>query len=189
MSAAETALTVGTWLFLHAVGLWVVSTVRVSEWATEPAGSAWTRRLGVLALVVTATATGAFSVHPPLGVYLLVAAGALAYAAGTLAAAGAARTALAAVAPDGSFGGRVRAFWFAAAAYYRWTRVGFGVALVAFLLAALVAALSVDAFVSAAGALALGGVLACVGSLAAVGVFAPSTRNEAVAEAVHRARS
>ena len=184
MNTVLTTLTVASWVVLLATGYWTVSTARVWKRARRPADSAWMRRLGVLASVVGAAATGAFFVHPPLGVYLLAAAGVLAYAVGTLAAAGAMGTAIAATDPTDGVGRRLRTFWCAASVYYRGTRLWFGAAMVAFLLAALVAALSVDASVRAAGAVARGGVLACVVCLVAVGVFVPATRDESVAEAV-----
>jgi hypothetical protein len=189
MSAVESALAVGTWVALLGVGYWTVSTERVRNWVVDPAGRTWTHRLGVFTVLVGIVGASAFSTSPSLGVHLFAAAGALSYAVGVLAAAGAAATALSAVDSGRSYSRRVRAFWCAARVYHRGTRTGFGVALVAFLLAALMAALSVDPVVTATGAVALGGVLACVGGLTAVGVFVPATRNESVAGAVARTRS
>ena len=187
MSAVVTTLSVAAWVALLAVGYWAVSTARIRSRAMQSAGRAWTRRLGVIALVVGALATGAFSLHPPLGVYLLAVTGVLAYVAGVLAAAGAAGVAFAATGSDASVGRRVRAFWYAAGVHFRGTRLWFGTALVAFVLTALVAALSVNPLVSATGAVALGGVLACVVCLPAAGVFVPAARNRSVAEAVEEA--
>lgn len=187
MSAVASALSVGWLVASLAAGYLLISTDGIRSWAATSAGRSWTRRVGALAAVVAVVSVGAFPVDPPLAVYLLVVAGVVAAAAGTLAAAGAADTALRATRLHSEFARLVRAFWYAAGVHYRGTRYGFGLSLAAFLLGAVAAGVSVDPLVTAAGGVALGGALAVLVALAAVGVFVPAARNQSVAAAVERA--
>lgn len=141
------------------------------RWASSPSGRSWTRRIGVLAVLVGGLATGVFPSSPRDGVLLYFVAGVVAFVAASLAAAGAAG-ATERRAPR-SFWRGVRAFWYAAATEYRVTRYGLLVAGVAFLLAALTGGVAVDAVLSAVGALSQGGLLAVVVALGAVGALVP----------------
>lgn len=187
MSGLDWAFSVVGWVALLAFGVAVVADESRRAWAQTPTGRSLVRRLGVLGAVLVALAAGSFSVWPPGGVYLLAAAGVVAYAAGAFAVAGALGLADAAVGRGASFARLVRAFWFAAAVDYRATRSAFAVALVAFGLAAAVAGVTVDPVVSAVGALALGGVFACLFAFGAVGVFVPGGHDDSVATAVRDA--
>jgi len=154
-----------------AFGVAVAALDGTRAWAASPGGRSWTRRVGVLAVLVGGVATGVFPSSPSRGVLLYFAAGVLAFAAGSLAAAGAAGAAERR--GPGSFGAGVRAFWRAAAAEYRVTRYGLAVAGVAFLLAALTGGVAVDPVLSAVGALSQGGLLAVAVALGAVGALVP----------------
>jgi hypothetical protein len=140
-------------------------------WAASPDGRSWTRRVGVLAVVVGGLATGVFPSAPRQGVVLYFAAGVVAFVAASLAAAGAAG-ATERRSPD-SFGAGVRSFWRVAATEYRVTRYGLAVAGLAFLLAALTGGVAVDAVLNAVAAVSRGGLLAVVVALGAVGALVP----------------
>jgi hypothetical protein len=140
-------------------------------WAASPRGRAWTRRVGVLAVLVGGVATGVFPSSPDRGVLLYFAAGVLAFVAGSLAAAGAAGATERR--GPGSFGAGVRAFWRVSATEYRVSRYGLAVAGVSFLLAALTGGVAVDTVLSTVGALSQGGLLAVVVALTAVGALVP----------------
>lgn len=157
-----------------ASGAALVSRPTVRSWAASARGRAWTRRLGVLAVLVAGAATGVFPSSPPEGIVVYFAAGVLAFLSASLAAAGAAGTAEQRAA-DASIGSVLRTFWQVAAAEFRVTRYGFAVAGVAFLLAALTGGVAVDATLSAVGALSFGGLLAVLGGLTAVGALVPGS--------------
>lgn len=163
--------TTGGALAFVAFGVVVAALDGSRTWAASPSGRSWTRRVGVLAVLVGGLATGVFPSSPRDGVLLYFAAGVLAFVAGALAAAGAAG-ATERRAPE-SFGAGVQAFWHAAATEYRVTRYGLAVAGVAFLLAALTGGVAVDAVLNAVGALSQGGLLAVVVALGAVGALLP----------------
>jgi hypothetical protein len=150
----------------------LAATDSVRSWAASASGRAWTRRVGVLAMLCGGAAAGSFSSSPPRGVLLFAAAGVVAFLAAALATAGAAS---AGVDARGSAGQRVRAFWAAAAHEYRVTRYGLLVAGVCFLCASLTGGVAVDPVLTAVGAASLGGLLATVLGFAAVGVFVPGS--------------
>jgi NADPH:quinone reductase-like Zn-dependent oxidoreductase len=157
---------------------------RVRAWAAGASGRAWTRRVGVLAVLVGGVAAGSFSSSPPRGVLLFAAGGAVGFAAAALATAGAAS---AGVSAGGSVGQRVRAFWAAAAHEYRVTRYGLLVSGVCFLIAALTGGIAVDPTLSAVGAASLGGLLATVVGFGAVGAFVPGSGRPSAATDAGRA--
>ena len=141
------------------------------SWAASASGRSWTRRVGVLAVLVGGLATGVFPSSPGRGVLLYFAAGVLAFVAASLAAAGAAGATEAR--DPRSFGAGVRAFWHAAATDYRVTRYGLAVAGLSFLLAALTGGVAVEPTLSLVAALSQGGLLAVVVALGAVGALVP----------------
>lgn len=187
MAGFDTLLTAAGLLALALLAAVIVGSASRREWARSDSGRSWTRRVGALGAVLVAVAAGLFSVWPPGGVYVLAVAGVLAYLAGAFAAAGAARLAERAAGDRTQLARLVRAFWYAAAVYFRATRAAFAVAFAAFGLSAVVAGVTVDPVVSAVGALALGGVVASLLSLAVVGVFVPGGYDESVATAVRDA--
>lgn len=188
MSGFDWLLTAVGWLALVVLGYVVVADESCREWARAPSGRSWVRRLAALGAVLVAIAAGTFSVWPSGGVYVLTVAGVVAFLAGLLATAGAAGLAVAASGVGSSFAARMRAFWCAATVQFRATRTAFGIAFLAFGLAAVVAGVTVDPLVSAVGALSTGGVFACLLALAVVGVFVPGTYDESVAASLQAAR-
>lgn len=188
MSGFDWLLTTAGWIALVLLGGVVVANERGREWARTPAGKSWVRRIGALGALLVAVAAGTFSVWPPGGVYVLAVAGAFAFLAGVLATAGAAGLAVAATGSGSSFAARVRAFWCAATVQFRATRAAFGVAFLAFGLAAVVAGATVHPLVSAVGAVSLGGVFACLLAFAVVGVFVPGSYDESIAESLRTVR-
>jgi len=163
--------TTGGALAFVAFGFLAASLDGLRAWAASAAGRSWTRRVGVLAVLVGGVATGVFPSSPRDGVVLYFAAGVVAFAAGSLAAAGAAG-ATERRNPE-SFGRGVRTFWHAAATEYPVTRYGLAVAGVSFLLAAVTGGVSVEPFLSTVATLSQGGLLAVVVALGAVGAFVP----------------
>jgi hypothetical protein len=178
------AITTASLVALVAVGYALAASGRVRAWATTAAGRSWTRRVGVLAVLVGGVAAGSFSSSPPRGVVLFAAGGAIGFVSAALATAGAAN---AGVAAGGSVGQRVRAFWAAAAHEYRVTRYGLLVSGVCFLIAALTGGIAVDAGLSAVGAASLGGLLAAVAGFGAVGAFVPGSGRAKAGSDVERA--
>lgn len=166
--------TVGAVAFA-AAGAALVSRPGVRSWAASGRGRAWTRRLGVLGVLVAGAATGVFPSSPPRGIVAYFAAGVLAFGSACLAAAGAAGAVERGAPGDRTLGSRLRAFWRAAAGEFRVTRYGLAVAGVAFLLAALTGGVAVDPALSAVGALSFGGLLAVLGGLTAVGALVPGS--------------
>lgn len=154
-----------------AFGFGVAALDGTRAWAASSSGRSWTRRVGVLGVLVGALAAGVFPTSPRRGILLYFAAGVLAFVASSLAAAGAAGATERR--RPGSFGAGVRVFWHAAATEYRVTRYGLVVAGVAFLLAALTGGIAVEETLSVVGALAQGGLLAVVVALGAVGALVP----------------
>ena len=154
-----------------AFGVGVAALDGTRAWAASSSGRSWTRRFGVLAVIVGGLAAGVFPTSPRQGILLYFAGGVLAFVAASLAAAGAAGATERR--NPGSFGAGVRAFWHAAATEYRVTRYGLIVAGVAFLLAALTGGIAVEETLSVVGALAQGGLLAVVVALGAVGALVP----------------
>jgi len=143
-------------------------------WAASASGRSWTRRVGVLAVLVGGAAAVVFPRAPRRGILLYFAAGVLAFVSGSLAAAGAAGATERR--NPGSFPAGLRAFWHAAATEYRVTRYGLLVAGVAFLLAALTGGIAVEETLNTVGAVARGGLLAVVVALGAVGALVPGGR-------------
>ncbi|WP_353633950.1 hypothetical protein ABSL23_12440 [Halobacterium sp. NMX12-1] len=183
MSLVASAATVGTWAVLTAVGYAAVAGDDRREWAREHGARAalW---LGALASVLVAVAAGSFSVYERAGVYVLAVAGVVGYGAGVTAAAGAAGLADAAAGDRATLARRLRAFWYASAAYFREARAAFVLAFVAFALAAVVAGVSVDPVLRAVGSFSVGGAFASLTALAATGVFVPGSYDEEAAERV-----
>lgn len=183
MSPVASVLTVVGWAVLTVGGYAVVVSDRRRAWAREH-GPRWTLVLGALAGVLVAVAAGLFSVWEQAGVYVLAVAGVLGYAAGAIAAAGAAGLADEATSGGAPFARRLRAFWYASAVYFRGTRAAFAVAFLAFALAAIVAGVSVDPVLRSIGSLSVGGAFASLTALAATGVFVPGSYDEDAAERV-----
>ncbi|SEW30605.1 hypothetical protein [Halobacterium jilantaiense] len=163
--------TTGGALAFVALGFLVAALDGPRAWAASSSGRSWTRCVGVLAVLVGGLATCVFPSSPRHGVVLYFAAGVVAFAAASLAAAGAAGTTERRT-PE-SFGASVRVFWHAAATEHRVTRYGLVVAGVAFLLAAVTGGVSVEPLLSAVGSLSQGGLLAVVVALGAVGALVP----------------
>lgn len=167
-------ITVGVAAFA-AIGVALVGRRDVRSWAAAGRGRAWTRRVGVLGVLVAGVATAVFPSSPPQGIVAYFAAGALAFGSACLAAAGAAGTVEQGDGARRALGPRLRGFWRAAAREFRVTRYGLAVAGVSFLLAALTGGVAVDSTLSTVGALSFGGLLAVLGGLTAVGALVPGS--------------
>ena len=187
MSPVATGLTVVGWAVLTVGGYATIASDGRRAWAREH-GSRWTLVLGALAGALVAAAAGLFSVWEQAGVYVLAVAGVLGYAAGAIAAAGAAGLADEATSDGALFARRLRAFWYASAVYFRGTRAAFAVAFLAFTLAAIVAGVSIDPVLGAIGSFSVGGAFASLTALASTGVFVPGSYDEEAAERVRAAR-
>jgi hypothetical protein len=155
------------------VGVGLAARPGVRAWAASTDGRSWTRRVGVLGLLVVGAATGVFPSSPRDGVLLYFAAGVLAFASACLAAAGAAGATERR--KPGSFGRIVRTFWRSTATEFRVTRYGLAVAGVAFLLSALTGGVAVGATLNLVAAVSQGGLLAVLTGLAAVGALVPGS--------------
>lgn len=182
MSVLSAVVLTGSVLAFGGFGVAACVSSGVRQRAVTTRGRRWTFRLGLAGAVLVAVAAGAFSVSPPLAVYLLALAGAIGYVVGVLATAGALADSIEALPTGASFADKVRTFWYVACTEFRGTRWGYFLALVAFVLGALAGGIAVDPVVNAVGDVALGGVIVCVLALAVVGVFVPGNRTRSVPE-------
>lgn len=182
MNVLQGVLVVGSIVGLVALGVGAVVSNAVRRWAVRTRGRRWSFRLGIFGGVLLAVSAGAFSMSPPLAVYLLSFAGFVGFGVGVLATAGAVADTLAALPEDASFARQVRTFWYVACTEFRGTRWGFLLALVGWILAALAGGIAVDLLVNSVGNVALGGVIACVLAMAVVGIFVPGNRTRSVPE-------